>query len=280
MIVDTHVHLVAGDQERYPFRPAGGQLSEAVERRVDAEGLLERMGETGVERAVLVQFATVHGYDNSYVVDSAHRYPDRFVAVGTIDGRAPDAANQLTYWVRERGAAGCRLTAAGPVTGVEWVQVPAVWERAAQLQVPVCVHFRVGMYGPGLAALRDLMERFPAVPVVLDHTANPPWEEGPPLYGMGPLLDLARYNLYVKFTTVNLNRLAQANVPVEPVLRRLVDGFGAGRVMWGSDLPNTPGRYADMVSRMRAAVAALPTAEQEWIQSGTALQLYPALRGA
>ena len=112
---------------------------------------------------------------------------------------------------------------------------------------------------------------------VLDHAGNPPWEEGPPLYGLGPLLDLAPYNLCLKVSTVNLHRLAAARVPAAPVIQQLVERFGAARLLWGSDLPHTPGPLSVMVAAMRTAITALPADDQEQVLAGTALRLYPSL---
>jgi L-fuconolactonase len=143
--------------------------------------------------------------------------------------------------------------------------------------VPVCVFWAFGQYPAGLPVLRAMLERFPAVPVVLDHAGNPPWEEGPPWYGLGPLLDLAPLNLHVKLSTVNLQRLAAAGVPAERIIALLVERLGAARLLWGSDLPHTPGPLDGMLAAMRAAIAALPTADQDQILGGTALRLYPSL---
>jgi L-fuconolactonase len=280
MIVDVHAHVIAPDQQRYPFSAVDGNLSDTFARRLDTEGLLAAMADAGVDRAVLVQFAHVHGWDNSYVVDSARQHPGRVAAVCGIDTLAPDAADRLAYWVQERGAAGVRLVAADRQGGMEWLQVPAVWEEAARLGVPVCVFWAFGQYAVGVQALRPLLERFPAVPVVLDHAGNPPWEEGPPLYGLGPLLDLVPYNLNLKLSTINLRRLAAAGMPASPVIQLLAERFGPTRLLWGSDLPHTPGPLSAMVGAMRAAMAALPAADQEQVFGGTALRLYPSLQPA
>ena len=277
MIVDTHAHVIAPDQQRYPFHSVDGNLSESIARRLDTEGLVAAMDEAGVDRAVLVQFAHVHGWDNSYVVDSARRHSGRVAAVCGIDALAPDAAEQLAYWVAERGAAGVRLVAADRQGGMDWLQVPAVWAQAARLGVPVCVFWAFGQYAAGLRALRAMLERFPEVAVVLDHAGNPPWPEGPPLYGLGPLLDFAACNLYLKLSTINLQRLAAAGMPPAPVIQLLVERVGAARLLWGSDLPHTPGPLGAMVAAMRKAIAALPAADQEQLLGGTALRLYPSL---
>src|SRR5215211_164157 len=113
-IIDIHPHVIAADQARYPLEPVGGQLSEwAAQRAVTREQLLAGMDEAGVAQAVLVQASTAHGHDNSYTADSAAAHPARFAWVGSVDALAPDAPDQITYWVQERGMAGVRLFTAG-----------------------------------------------------------------------------------------------------------------------------------------------------------------------
>jgi predicted TIM-barrel fold metal-dependent hydrolase len=122
-----------------------------------------------------------------------------------------------------------------------------------------------------------MMERFPSVKVVLDHASNPPWSEGPPHYGLAPLLEMAHLNLVIKFATVNLERLHAAGVDPAVALRILVDSFGPGRILWGSDAPNTPGQYGEMVARMHAVLNGFSAAEQTAIMSATARSVYPRL---
>jgi predicted TIM-barrel fold metal-dependent hydrolase len=117
--------------------------------------------------------------------------------------------------------------------------------------------------------------------VVLDHIGNPPWQADDPDLGLGLVSQLADApNLVLKFATVNLNRLEAAGVSAPRALRRLVEMFGAERVMWGSDVPNTPGDYSGMLARVSIALADLSAADQQCIMGATALRVYPALASA
>ena len=275
-IVDSHAHIISSDPARFPHTPQGGTLPDwPPERFVDADKLLRRMQAAGVDRAVLVQYSTVHGYDNRYVLATARQHPERFVAVCTIDGRREDAPDQLTACVRE-GASGLRVRAPGRAGGLDWLTCEPLWQRAADLHIPLCVHFMESVQAEGLRLLPALLEQFPQLPVVLDHVGNPPWREGPPDYGLRPVLALAHFEqLVLKFATINLERLHVAGVEPRVALDRLVDGFGAQRIMWGSDAPNTPGDYADMLTWMRSALSALSETDQAWILAETALRIYP-----
>jgi predicted TIM-barrel fold metal-dependent hydrolase len=220
------------------------------------------MDGSGVDQGVLVQYASVHGYDCRYVIDTARANPGRFVAVCAIDPVADDAPEQMTHWVAE-GAAGLRIAApGGPDRGPYWVENESIWRGASELAVPLCVHFRVETQAAGVPVLRRMMERFSDVPVVLDHVANPAWSEGAPRYGLGAVLAMPHLNLVLKFATINLERLQEAHVDAATALRVILDTFGAERVMWGSDAPNTPGVYTDMVEMMESVLVSVSAAER------------------
>jgi L-fuconolactonase len=276
-VVDSHAHVIA-DDPRYPFAPRQGTLPAWLpERHQTAEKLLAAMDASGVDQAVLVQYASVHGYDCTYVLDTATAHPDRFVAVCAIDPLADDAPQQMARWV-EQGAAGLRLAApGGPDRGPKWVENAAIWRRASELGVPLCVHWMVATQAAGVPVMRRMMERYPDVTVVLDHVANPAWGEGAPLYGLGPVLAMSHLNLVLKFATINLERLHAAGIDALLALRLILDTFGPGRVMWGTDAPNTPGVYGDMVEMMERVLEGVSAAERAAILGGTALRIYSSL---
>ena len=105
MIIDSHVHVIAADLQKYP------RCAETPEwvRDTSSEMLLALNREAGIDRTVLVQGYLAYEYDNSYAADCAREYPDRFTAVCIVDHRQADASEQLTYWVRERGVRGLWL---------------------------------------------------------------------------------------------------------------------------------------------------------------------------
>jgi predicted TIM-barrel fold metal-dependent hydrolase len=278
--VDSHAHIISDDPGRYPYAPLGGRLPEWMgERAVSAARLLEVMPQAGVGQAVLVQYSSVHGYVNDYAVDTARLHPGRFAAVCTVDPSLAGAADTLRYWVRERGAAGVRLRAAAREGPLDYVTAEPIWRAAGELGIPLCVHLMQNGQAAGLPLLRGMLDRFPEVTVVLDHAGNPPWQEGPPFYGAGPVIELARYpRLVIKFATINIERLQAAQLEPRIGLELLVGAFGAERIMWGSDMPNTPGAYPDMVRHMQAAMAGLGPTEQAAIMGGTARRVYPRLQ--
>jgi predicted TIM-barrel fold metal-dependent hydrolase len=287
MIVDTHPHLLADDTKTYPIVPLGGVQSEwSKGQHLTAEEFLALMDDAGVEKATLVQAATVHGVDNRFCVEAAQRYPDRFVAVVTIDILAPDAADTLSYWVEKQGARGLRIFASGTTVKqpdlIADPQVAPVWERARALGIPVCLQ----THANGLAYVRTVLERYPDVKMTLDHLGGPSFEGGPPYTAAQSLFDLAVYpNLYLKFSSNTLMNARKPPSTPQAFLRALIDHFGADRIMWGSNFPNVQsdspaGRYKGLVDLARADLASFSEEEQDWLLGRAALSLYPWLISA
>ena len=279
-IFDVHTHAVAADHARYPLAPVGGTLSDwAKERPATAEALLAALDAAGIAQALVVQASTAYGYDNRYAADSAAAHPARFAWVGGVDVLAPDGPDRLAYWVHERGMAGLRVfsTASTRPEQSPLLGDPAsfpTWERARDLGIPVAVQMRFA----GLPLLRRLLDRFPDVPILLDHCGRPPLDDGPPYTAAQPLFDLAAHpNVYLKFTTVTLQDAACGRSTPRALLEQLVATFGAHRLAWGSNFPASEGALPTLATLARDALAFLPESDQQQILGGTARALYPAL---
>jgi L-fuconolactonase len=124
----------------------------------------------------------------------------------------------------------------------------------------------------------DLMDRFPDVPVILDHLAHPDLTAGPPYDTAAPAFALARYpQLFVKLTPVVLRRARDGKATVESFLPLLFDAFGADRIAWGSNYPASPGTLAELLADSLAALSFLSADDLERVMGGTAARLYPVL---
>lgn len=282
MIVDTHPHLLADDEEKYPVRPLGGVRSKWSEGvTLTAEEFLRLLDDAGVEKSTLVQASTVHGTDNSYCADSVEKYPNRFAGVACIDAGEADAPDQLTYWISERGMHGMRLFVAGStIDDPAQIDDPSTfptWDRARSLGIPVDVQLRAD----GVPPLFNLLEIYTDVPMILDHLAHPQMEGPPPYEATKTFFGLAKYpNLYLKLTSSTLNHLKE-RVDVQTFMEAVVETFGANRIMWGSNYPGSHGSsaapYRELLDQGRHALATLSQEDQDQIFGGTAMSLYPSL---
>ncbi|HUE11983.1 MAG TPA: amidohydrolase family protein [Steroidobacteraceae bacterium] len=283
MIFDSHAHLVSDDFERYPPAPLSGTLDRPLDDPMTAEKLLRLMDGQGVGRAVAVQRAHVYGYDNRYVCDAADKYPDRLVAVCCIDAATDDAAARARHWLAERAAAGLRLTEPYKGSGIGWFAAPAaraVWRVAEEMGASICLHMYRWNRDETLEALPPVLTAFPRVTVIIDHASNLIAEQGSPDYGVdSALARLARFPaVYQKFTAINFARLAGLNLPLAPVVARVVKEFGAERVMWGSDVAQSAGAYADLVAMAKASTAELTAAQRQCVLNDTAAGIYTKRR--
>jgi predicted TIM-barrel fold metal-dependent hydrolase len=277
-IVDIHPHAIAKDLSRYPLDPLGGTPSAwSRDRGVDAGELLERMDAAGIRRAVLVQPATAYGYDNSYAADAAAAHPGRFLYVGMVDVRAPGAAERVTYWVREREMAGLRIFGNGTDLDT-WLDDPqtfGAWEAARDLKIPICVQTSF----ESLPILSRVLDRFPDVPVLLDHCAWPPVADGPPYAAAGAFFDLARHpNFYLKVTEALLRDLNEGAASVRTFFEQALAVFGARRIAWGSNFPSSEGTLTGLRDLALEQLSFLSEQERELIFGEVAVSLYPRLR--
>lgn len=272
MIVDTHVHVVAPDETRYPLNPPGIGTDWFRDAPVSVEDYRGLMDGVGVDRATLVQAFTAYGYDNRYVVDATDVDPTRFASMCIVDPH-DDPGPTLRRLVTQHQASGARLFAIGNDT-LDGRSSDAVMDAAGELDVRVIV----ALLPPQLPQLRRLLERFPDVPVALDHCGFPDLTGGPPFAAAGPLLELAGHaNLHLKVTSNLLERTADPRALVD----RLTAIFGAERLLWGSDFPQTHDRsYRALVELGRDACSGLSEPDQARVLGLNALRLWPSLAGA
>jgi predicted TIM-barrel fold metal-dependent hydrolase len=267
MTVDSHVHVI-GDAECYPLRPTS-LVGDSWYRAspVDVARLAALMDEASVEHAVLVQAVGAYSDDNSYVLDAAATDPDRFAAVVMVDPHSNDPGSTLRRCV-ERGAGGVRIFAVRDRAGsVDAAAYRPLWDEAAVHGLPVVVTVWTKQL-PGVAAMAAA---YPDLTVAIDHCGFPTFPDG-----LGPILELAAIpNLSVKATAHLLHDAAAAGVPPESVLTTLVQSYGAPRVIWGSDFPQTwEPSYPELVEEGRRAAAPLAEKDRDLIFGGNARRLW------
>ena len=279
MIVDTHTHVIAPDETRYPLRPSGVGSTWYRDSPCSAEDLLDLTSAAGVDAAVLVQAFGAYSYDNSYAIDSAAARPDRFVSIAIVDAEDPGSPATVTALAREKGFTGVRLFSIGALEHPQptWLDHPItfeLWEVCANLGLRVLV----ACLPEHLSRLQRVLAQFPEQPVVLDHAGFVPLDGGPPYPGAAALFDLVEHtNLHLKVTS-HLLEASEAQGDACAIVDRLVREFGAHRLVWGSDYPQTHDRpYADLVALAEHACRNLSEHDRALVLGGTALDLWPEL---
>ncbi|MBI2940859.1 MAG: amidohydrolase [Chloroflexi bacterium] len=259
MVIDTHVHVWALDEEH---RPAPGARIPPPREAAPVEWLLEDMAEHGIDHCVLVQ-SSAFGWDNTCMVECLERYPERFRAIGLVDPLSEDNADDLRRWMG-RGLSGFRLHPLYYPDEPCWIDSPAhdrLWEAAAEtgaiLQFHLLPHHAV--------PLARMIARHAGVRVVVDHLGKPDLVEAPPYPSFQPVLDLARFpSVWVKIGDYQIaSRQPFPWRDTIPFVALLKEAFGAGRMLWGTGYPGRA-RLVPLAQALRYVRQELPvlTAEE------------------
>jgi L-fuconolactonase len=285
VIVDTHVHVFTDDRKNYPQirdTPRAGSIPTITEigqtewPLTTVEILTKSMDEAGVDKATLVQAYFVYEYDNRYTVDVSLAHSGRFTAVVVLDPMDPKSPDELSRLVEKQRVTGLRFMRGRlPESSLGNPATFPLWERMQSLNIPLAVNDRIGEIGKILKA----MDRYPKVKVAFEHA----WGHKvglPPHSVLDPLFALAgNPNVYIKTAINNIAAAREAGGRPEQLYEKLVQVFGAKRIMWSSNYPAHP-KFGSIKSRLeesKKALATLSKDDQAWILGKTALAFYPAL---
>jgi predicted TIM-barrel fold metal-dependent hydrolase len=254
------------------------------------------MDESGVAHACIVQRATLYGYDNRYALDAAGQYPDRFVPIVVLDAQDPGAPARLREIAAAHSLGGLRIVAPElSEHDTAWLdsdEALGLWRTAADLGLPVTVIIYRRNNAAGRAALLGIAQRFTTLPILIDHVgvthastpecrwaASQGWDYSiapPPGFGIAESLAAfeALSNVHFKITDINFDRLEDNHYDAARFVRALADRFGAGRLLWGSDVGQSPAPYGEKVDRLRQSGTLLTPDERTQLFGSTALRLY------
>ena len=278
-VFDIHPHVISTDEAKYPRDPLGGHQSVwSKERPVSAEQMVKEMDAAGVEKSAVVHASTCYGYDASYLADSMAKYPKYFTGVCSVDVLSPDAPERIRYWA-SRGMKGLRIFTVGSTmtTQSTWLDDPRsypAWEEVQAQGWPMCLQVRI----PGMAMVKNMIERFPKVNVIVDHMMGVEFDDGAPFAKAAPLFDLVRYpNVHLKVSSNNVRVAKKLADGGQAFFTKVVKEFGSDRMAWGSNFPAQAGTLKEIVDESKAALAFLPEKDQLNIFRNTSLKLYPVL---
>lgn len=232
-MVDTHAHIYHEDESIYPmidkpFRPDPGIGT--------LEHLQQNRADSGVDKVVLVQTGSAYRWDNRLLADTAKGNADWTVGVCTLDPTDPDSVEELARLRSEFNVRGVRIEPTKEDDPrYDHPGHSALWEAARSLDVVVCSHVQ-SRFLPELAVL---LERYPEVPVVLDHAAYPKASDGVDSDTVRSVIELARFRqLHIKMSfAVTGSDEEYPFGDTHAIVRAILDAYGADRCMWGSDFP-------------------------------------------
>ncbi|MGB3290553.1 MAG: amidohydrolase family protein [Burkholderiaceae bacterium] len=224
--IDSHAHVFV------PGLPVAAQRRYTPDYAAPLEQYLEQLDEQGLAYGVLVQPSFL-GTDNAYMLDALRQARGRCRGVAVVD---PDADLGSLRAMDACGVTGARLNLFGrPLP--DFTQ-PAWREFFKNLNVlgwhveVHCPYQQLPQVMPGLLQGADR--------IVVDHLGRPDFKHGVQPDQLAYLCGLAASGrVWVKLSAAYRIWPRDSIEGAAPVLRHLIECFGTGRLMWGSDWPHT-----------------------------------------
>src|SRR4051812_19029529 len=273
--IDAHSHIWTPDVHHCPLA-AGFKVEDMKPRSFTAEELLAHCRPAGVGRVNLIQMS-FYAFDNSYMLDMIKLHPDRFVGTAIVDplGARPDDAMRS---LRPKGVRAFRIAPNySKLPPARWLEPPgyaAMFATAAETgQALSC------LINPGDFPEVDRMcGQFPATTVIIDHLGRIGVDGTVKPDEVDALCALARHpRVLVKVGAFYaLGKKTPPYHDLAPLIRRVVQAFGAKRCMWETDCPFQVDRdrYADSINLIREGLDFLSADDKEWLLRKTAEQAF------
>jgi len=270
-IVESHVHLFAGDPA-FPYAPNAPYTPQPN----PLEKYVAFAKAAALDHAVIVH-PEPYQDDHRYLEHCLDHEPSPGFFKGTClyDPIAPETPARMealskrhpgrivALRIHEMHAPGTPSLASGPIKDRD-MRDPAMrrtWQKAYDLGLAIQMHF-LPYYAPQIA---ELCATLPQVTVILDHLARA--GQGTPA-DFENVLRLAKYpRVYMKYSGV------EYSPNPKPLVRRIYDTFGAGRIIWGT-LGNTLEQFDKQSTQLDDLFDFAPAQSRAQIRGLNAMKLF------
>jgi predicted TIM-barrel fold metal-dependent hydrolase len=253
VLIESHVHLFAGDPARFPYASASYKPATAP-----VEEYVSFARQVQLNHAVIVH-PEPYQDDHRYLEYCFAHEPSPGFFKGTclfdpIDPATPKRIQLLVQThpgkivalrIHEIHPAGTPSTTSGLIRDrdLKDPQVAITWRAAHEAGLAIQVHCIPHYAVP----IGELAARFRDTPVILDHLARP--GEGTP-QEYEQVLKLAELpRVYMKFSTTGVKSASKEPFPhldAKPLVRRIYEAFGADKMIWG-ELGGNMAQFAQAV---------------------------------
>jgi predicted TIM-barrel fold metal-dependent hydrolase len=246
--IDIHTHV--------PNPPGSG--SSATQEQMaryfgtNQRGSIEEMYETFTQMDI---FAVIFGVDaettsgarytgNDYTASIVQRYPDRFMGFASVDPHKGKAAViEMERSVKELGLRGLKLHPISQAFFPNDIRFYPLWEKCAELGVPVLFHTGQTAVGAGLPGggglklkyaqpihMDDVAADFPTLNIIMAHPGVP-WQE-------------EQLSIALHKPNVFIDLSGWSPKYFRPILVQYANSLLQDKVLFGSDFPAlTPERW-------------------------------------
>ena len=240
-----------------------------------ADDLAPLLQQHGIASTVLVQ-SMPNEADTRFLLDLASRHDFIGGVVGWADLKALDAPERIAALAADPALKGLRPMLQD-LDDERWIDDPAL-APAAQAMIEHGLSFDALVLPRHLPALLAFAERYPALPIVIDHGAKPPIAEGDSASWREDMTRLAALpGVHCKLSGLVTEAGAGWDVArLRPVVDHLIAVFGPRRLIWGSDWPvlKLASEYGEWIAVSERLLAGLGAADRDRIFGLNARRFY------
>ena len=274
MRIDAHQHFWRLDRGDYFWMD---DSVAPIQRDLGPGDLLPLRTEAGIDGTVVVQAAPTVA-ESEYLLSLADEDQAILGVVGWVDLSQANARSDLQHLAAHSRFKGVRPMLQD-IEDTSWILRDEV---ISNLEIVAATGLRLdALITPRhLDAISDLADRIPELPIVIDHCAKPPiqngqdageeWRAGIARLAQAPQIVCKLSGLANEFGAGwNADKL-------RPVFDHVLDCFGAERLMWGSDWPvlDLAGTYQNWYHCALSLASTLSTEEQDNLFGETATRFY------
>ena len=273
-IVDSHQHFWSLSTPWFDWPTPD---LKPIYRDYAAEDLRPQVEAAGVSQTVIVQ-AAPRLEETTFILGIADETDFVAGVVGWIDLEQPGHLADLERFADNSKFRGVRPMIQS-IPDVNWMLRPGLQPSLTAVE-RLGLTFDALVKPPHLEALVAFVDRYPNLPVVVDHGAKPEIAKGRD--GFDAWADriaavAERPQVFCKLSGLLTEAGERTGVDdLRPFVDHLIDVFGPQRLMWGSDWPvvELAAPYSDWLAQARVFVAKLSETEQKLILGDVARMFY------
>jgi predicted TIM-barrel fold metal-dependent hydrolase len=279
--IDAHVHVWTPDTAHYPLAE-GYKKEDMKPPSFTPEQLFKHCKPAGVDRINLIQMG-FYVFDNRYMLDMIRLHEGTFVGTAVIDPSGPAPERLMGELARQRVRAFRifpGLESRGKPNegaGARWLE-PAGYARmfaagAKNNQALSCL-----INPDALPEVARMCRKFPDTPVIIDHLCRIGVDGTIRDKDVDALCGLADYRrVMVKVGAFYaLGKKQPPYTDLGPMIKRVVQAFGARRCMWETDCPFQVDRdkYQNSIDLIRTRLDFLSAEDKDWLLRKTAEEFF------
>lgn len=273
MHIDSHQHFWSYSAEEYPWIDAAKRPLMRDFLPSDLQPLLRQ---TGLNGSVAVQ-ARQSLTESRWLLELAEQNPAIVGVVGWVDLRSPRVEEQLAEFAPHEKFVGVRHVVQDEPDD-RFLLLPE-FVRGLRLLPRFGLTYDLLIYPRQLPAAIELVRLLPNQPFVLDHIAKPPIASGEIGPWRSQIRELAHSpNVLCKISGMVTEADWSGWQPADfrPYLETVLEAFGPGRLMFGSDWPVCllAGEYDRVFSLVNDFITSLTADERRGILGANAAKFY------